>query len=93
MLRVTVEIVPGGDEARSRILGRVMIANRSGLAPVSDYKAWHVGPDGAKTVAGILGHRRSDGWVPLLRRTLDALWPPVPPRLVRTDYYHEEPTS
>jgi hypothetical protein len=37
MLRVTVEIWPGGDETRARSLAIANIANISDLADVSDY--------------------------------------------------------
>jgi hypothetical protein len=37
MLRVIVELVPGGDESRKRELARADIGNISHLAPVSDY--------------------------------------------------------
>jgi hypothetical protein len=37
MLRVTVEIWPGGDETRARALAIANIANVSDLADISDY--------------------------------------------------------
>jgi len=38
MLRVTVELVPGGDERRARTIARMTIANISNLADISDYE-------------------------------------------------------
>jgi hypothetical protein len=38
MLRVTVELVPGGDETRVRTIARMTIANISALADISDYE-------------------------------------------------------
>lgn len=37
MLRVTVELVPGGAEAFRQIIGSMIIGNVAGLAKVSDY--------------------------------------------------------
>jgi hypothetical protein len=38
MLRVTVEILPGGDETRARVLATAEIGNISNLADTSDYQ-------------------------------------------------------
>ena len=38
MLRVTVELVPGGDERRAETIARMTIANISNLADISDYE-------------------------------------------------------
>ncbi len=42
MLRIRVELVPGGDESRVREQARIELANISGLAHISDYRimAW-----------------------------------------------------
>lgn len=40
MLRIIVEIVPGGDESRKRETARAHIANISNLASLSDYAVW-----------------------------------------------------
>lgn len=37
MLRVTVELVPFGREADSRVIGRLTIANQTGGGPFADY--------------------------------------------------------
>jgi hypothetical protein len=37
MLRVTVEILPGGDETRARVLATAEVGNVSDLAETSDY--------------------------------------------------------
>ena len=37
MLRVTVEIWPGGDKTRARVVATASVANLSDLADVSDY--------------------------------------------------------
>lgn len=50
MLRVTVELVPGGDEARARPIAHMMIANISSLADISDYEVQ--AHEGANAVAG-----------------------------------------
>jgi hypothetical protein len=38
MLRVTVELVPGGDDRRARPIAIMTIANVSNLADISDYE-------------------------------------------------------
>ncbi len=38
MLRITVELVPGGDERRASEIARMTIANVSRLADISDYR-------------------------------------------------------
>ena len=38
MLRVTIELVPGGDERRARAIAQMTIANVSDLANISDYE-------------------------------------------------------
>lgn len=75
MLRVRLEIVPGGDERRAKEIGRLNIANRSDLAEVSDYtyECWP-GPEerGGDVWGGTLrGHRRSEGALELLRKILN----------------------
>lgn len=64
--------VPGGDDARSEVIGTVCIANVSGLAELSDYAVWQPGMAGRRIVRG---HPRKDGWGPLVARALAALWP------------------
>lgn len=39
MIRVTVELLPGGDASRARIIGKAEICNVSDLAEVSNYVA------------------------------------------------------
>lgn len=74
MLRVTVEVVPGGREGGARTIGTLLAANVSNLADVSDYiysystdkvdlQLW---PDGT-----VEGHVRSDGAWELVRRILE----------------------
>ena len=70
MLRITVTLVPGGDESRAREIARANVANISDLADKSDYEV-AVGEE-ASTVSGlpaqgasfkVLGHhRRQSVW-------------------------------
>ena len=50
MLRLTVELVPGGDERRARTIARMTIANISNLADISDYE--FSAHEGANSIAG-----------------------------------------
>jgi hypothetical protein len=69
MLRVTVEIVPGGDESQAKVIERMLIANVSGLADVSDYDT--VFTYGGKTLYGeVFDHARMDGAWELIRSAL-----------------------
>lgn len=63
MLRVTIELLPGGNTFRKKVLGVVDIANVSGLADVSDYLVTF-----GKVALELRDHRRADGWLPLVAR-------------------------
>jgi hypothetical protein len=43
MLRITVEVIPNGDETRKRPIRVMTISNMSGLADKSDYEVHVVG--------------------------------------------------
>lgn len=70
MLRVLVEVHPGGDSARKRTIAQIDLANVSQLRELSNY-------DVAARLEGlpeqrfrVNGHQRSHGWVPLVREAL-----------------------
>jgi hypothetical protein len=54
MLRVTIELIPGGDENRRRELARMHIANLSNLAVMSDYTIY--------ANEGVNPHARTVAW-------------------------------
>lgn len=70
MIRITVTLVPGGDESRAREIARANVANISSLADLSDYDV--VASEAASDVSGlpaqtapfkIFGHaRRQSVW-------------------------------
>lgn len=67
MIRVTVEMWPGGDQSKKYEIARVDVSNVSDLAEVSDYGTYAVvGKD--RFAGGVEKHRRSDGWAALLTR-------------------------
>lgn len=69
MLVVTVEVWPGGNVLRRRVIGTMNLANISELADVSDYEGFLDG----KPVE-VKGHRRDDGaWKLVHRAVEDAL--------------------
>jgi hypothetical protein len=75
VLRVIVEIHPGGDEARKHTIATVDLGNISELRPVSDYTV-HAKLDDRPEIRGVvLNHTRADGWVPLVVRALESLQP------------------
>lgn len=78
MLRVTVEVVPGGDDRRAEKIGSIEIENVADLEEVPleevpDYVAVLFGGDGREhNRCSVSGHRRSDGWQMLVVRVLGA---------------------
>ena len=66
MLRVQVEVWPGGRVLQSQVIGVANIANVSELADVSDYEGY---VDGIPVE--VKGHLRSDGAWSLLRKALE----------------------
>lgn len=76
MLVIRIEEWPGGSADHRRPIARIDIANRTGLAPVSDYEVVlrpTVGEPGDPAI--VYGHRRADGWLPLARAALRAVDP------------------
>ena len=76
-MRIIVTIEPGGDAARSREIAELEIWNRSELAEVSDY-GYELRQSGGlgRVVGSVDGHRRSDGWEPLVLRVLQSIAAP-----------------
>jgi len=76
MLRVKVELVPGGVEERARTLDTYYIGNLTHLEDTSDYGIWvdrdprlnRIDPDFM-----VKDHVRSDGFVPLVARIFETL--------------------
>ncbi|GAA2146519.1 hypothetical protein GCM10009844_22690 [Nocardioides koreensis] len=68
MLVVKVELWPGGDGARRREIGRLCLANISNLADTSRYLAVLWDDNGEVSSVVLRGHRRADGFWPLLAR-------------------------
>jgi hypothetical protein len=76
MLVIRIEEWPGGDADHRRPIARIDVANRTGLAPVSDYEVVLRPTVGdASAPAMVYGHRRDDGWLPLARAALRAVDP------------------
>ncbi len=82
MLRILVELVPGGNEARKREIARATLANISALDDVSDYRidAWEhanpiAGTDAWDADGVIYGHdRRQSVWRLVARAAVWAAW-------------------
>lgn len=75
-LYLRLEIHPGGDPSRARIVGEATISNVSGLADVSDYRftLMEAAPSGGFGVSEkgvVVNHKRSDGPWRLVGRVLD----------------------
>ena len=67
MLVIKVELWPYGRRALARELGRIGVANARGHE-VCDYVAVLSDDTGRRATAMVLGHRRSDGFWPLVVR-------------------------
>lgn len=74
-LRVTVEVVPGGREPAKRTIATIDISNVSELSELSNYEATaRLDGHGSESIrARVEGHRRSTGWIPLVRRVLESV--------------------
>lgn len=71
MIRVVVELWPGGDEARREVLGQAAIANVTPDESRASYLAVVLGAGGElDQVATVVGHERRDGWATLVSRAL-----------------------
>jgi hypothetical protein len=69
MLRVIVQMVPFGNESEARELGRLEIANISGLGVEHARYRVQVNSQGhEKPLAGLIRHRRSAGFWPLVAK-------------------------
>ena len=76
MMRVIVEIHPHGSASDKRTIATIDIANVSELAETSDYLVTATFDDGPPRRWRVCGHRRRDGWIPLVRGVLDRLASP-----------------
>jgi hypothetical protein len=75
MLRVTVELVPAGNQAKKRVIGVMEIASASDLADRSDYHVVSLGSSASSRKTGtVRGHERLK-WGPwkLVAKAIKAL--------------------
>jgi hypothetical protein len=73
MLRVTIEIVPNGDEAWKYPISIAEIANVTGLSLISDYACRLVRDGETVALAYVIKHNRRDGAETLVARALKDL--------------------
>lgn len=75
MIRVTVELWPGGSEARKRTLGGLDIANVGGTAQVGNYRVWKLNKELRRCKEGsVRGHRRlAESVWRLVAKTIEAV--------------------
>lgn len=75
MIRVTVEVWPGGNMDCRRVLGIMNVVNESDLADVSDYSVRMRDNNTDEVTEGkIKEHRRADGWLGLVTRAFETLY-------------------
>jgi hypothetical protein len=68
MLRVTIEIVPFGEEDSRRVIHTILIARRDPYANPCDYDV-----RSGDQVLRVDGHRYEDGALPLVKRALEVV--------------------
>lgn len=74
MLRVTIEIVPWGEESRKRLIETVTIARTTAWDDPEDYTVKHYDATGKiLATAKVEAHGRKDGARELVRRALNVL--------------------
>lgn len=73
MLRVTVEIVPHGDESAARDIAKFNVINVTELSEKSDYAIVGRTERLGQFTTKVKGHMRKRGWIPLLKRILDLI--------------------
>jgi len=77
MLRVTVEVVPWGNETRKRTIGTLEIARTTISDDPEDYDWLAYAQDGELVETGaVFGHRHKDGAWELVRRAVECLTGP-----------------
>ena len=69
MLRVTVEIVPFGDDKLIKELGKITIGNITPGKNLADYDIRLTTEQGGYSTS-VINHNRDDGWVHLVKKTL-----------------------
>lgn len=84
MIVVYVELWPGGDQDRAQPIGSLAIANESNLSLLSNYSfeideapAPALGVEPLKKQGQVLGHNRRQSVWKLIRRAIDAAFPPL----------------
>lgn len=80
MMRVSVELHPGGDAGRKKTIATFDIANMSELAPTSAYRVHGWTDRLGLFVKRVEGHDRASGWIPLVKRILDLIAEAEAPR-------------
>lgn len=77
MMRIIVEIHPGGDERRKRTMVVADVANVTGLDPWSDYEVDALfNPtqiDERRVREKVFQHERQRGWAMLVRRVFERI--------------------
>lgn len=87
MMRVTVEIVPHGDETKKRTIATINLANVKDRGRFADYEMTGTEEKIGAFQGKVLGHMREHGWMPLVRDALKHLfdaWADCPPLVKRT---------
>lgn len=73
MMRIAVEIHPGGESDGKKTIAEITIGNITGLTEMSDYSVLYRFEDGRTGTAFVFGHARSQGFFPLVCRAVAAI--------------------
>jgi hypothetical protein len=74
MIRVTIEIVPFGNEGEKRKLGEITIVNDgTGTPEIGNYKVYYWKPETGTVVAQVKKYNRENGFLKLLQKCINKL--------------------
>lgn len=73
MLRITIDLVPFGDESMKKKIGEMVIANKTITMGTANYEAWASDDKGFEGFAELRDFDRSKGPWELLRLLLEAM--------------------
>jgi hypothetical protein len=74
VIKVTIEIIPFGNENQRRKLGEINIINdATGTPDVGNYRIYYWKPDTGTLVTKVKNYKREDGYLKLLQKCINKL--------------------
>jgi hypothetical protein len=76
MLRITIEMLPLGQENKKKLLGTMLVDNIASDGVIADYRVRIKRDDNVLTFMGnVFEHQRATGWGQLIRKAFTAAYP------------------